>query len=219
MLRPVNIKKRLAFAKQYVFKDKTFWREVIFSDKSKFNVWRSDGVERVYRRPKTELQARNVTKTVKHGGGSVMVWGCIAANGVGGLEFIDKTMTAVSYTNILRKHLRSSAQKLGLLQNFRFYQDNDPKHCANSTREWLIWNCPHILAPPPQSPDCNPIEHVWDYLDRKLRETPISSTAELRKRLQDEWNQIPVQFLEDLVLSMPRRLEAVLNARGGHTKY
>ncbi|KAH8245626.1 hypothetical protein KR032_001767, partial [Drosophila birchii] len=66
--------------------------------------------------------------TVKHGGGSVMVWDCMAASRVGYLVFIEGNMDKHMYLKILKDNLEDSAMKLGLEDNFRFYQDNDPKH-------------------------------------------------------------------------------------------
>ncbi|KAH8288665.1 hypothetical protein KR054_007468, partial [Drosophila jambulina] len=72
-----------------------------------------------------------VKATVKHGGGSVLVWGCMSARGVGNLIFIDGIMNAEMYLNILKENLHSSATKMGLERdNFIFQQDNDPKHTA-----------------------------------------------------------------------------------------
>ncbi|GFT77065.1 transposable element Tc1 transposase [Trichonephila clavipes] len=133
-----NRRKRLDFAKSHVNLSDEFWNTVIFSDESKFNIFGSDGRQYVWRKPNTELEKQHLTPTVKHGGGSVLVWGCMAANGVGKLRFIDGIMTARTYINILRHNLQSSAQKLGLETSFVFQQDNDPEHTANFTREWLL---------------------------------------------------------------------------------
>ncbi|GFU54695.1 transposable element Tcb2 transposase, partial [Trichonephila clavipes] len=74
-------KKRLEFAKTHQLKTNNFWKKVIFSDKSKFNIFGSDGCRTVWRKPNTALDPKNLRPTVKHGGGSVMVWGCMASNG------------------------------------------------------------------------------------------------------------------------------------------
>lgn len=67
-----------------------FWNDVIFSGASKFNVYGSDGREIVWRKANIELNNNNVCPTVKHGGGGVLVWGCISSQvGVGELVFIE----------------------------------------------------------------------------------------------------------------------------------
>jgi transposase len=53
------------------------WKSVIWSDESKFNIWSSDGKEYCWKKKREELNSRLVKTTVKHGGGSVMVWGCM----------------------------------------------------------------------------------------------------------------------------------------------
>ncbi|GFT84348.1 transposable element Tc1 transposase [Trichonephila clavipes] len=78
--------------------------------------------------------------TVKHGGGLIMVRGCMAATGVGNLVIIDGIMKQYSYLNILKNNLSQSASKLGLDGSFTFQQDNDPKHAARFVREWLLYN-------------------------------------------------------------------------------
>ncbi|CAK9801095.1 Transposable element Tc1 transposase [Anthophora plagiata] len=68
-----NRLKRLEFAKAYVDKPLEFWKHVIFSDESKFNLSEADGKKFVWRRSNTEWQQKNLQTTVKHGGGHVMV--------------------------------------------------------------------------------------------------------------------------------------------------
>ncbi|GFY21553.1 transposable element Tc1 transposase [Trichonephila clavipes] len=77
-----NRVKRLKFAKGHILKPQQFWNEVIFSDESKFNIFGSDGRCMVWRKPNTSHHPKHTIPTVKHGGGSVMVLGCMAASGV-----------------------------------------------------------------------------------------------------------------------------------------
>ncbi|GFT07914.1 transposable element Tc1 transposase [Trichonephila clavipes] len=86
-----NQKKRLEFTKTHQLKTDNFWKEVIFSDESKFNIFGSDGRRTVWRKPNTVLDPKNLRPTVKHGGGSVLVWGCMASNG--SLVYADKPQT------------------------------------------------------------------------------------------------------------------------------
>ncbi|GFY28088.1 transposable element Tc1 transposase [Trichonephila clavipes] len=79
---------------------------------------------------KTALEPKNVLPTLKHGGGNVMVWGCVAHNGAGNLAFIDNKMNALAYIDVLRRNLLDTAKKLIMENTFIFQQDKDPKHTA-----------------------------------------------------------------------------------------
>jgi transposase len=73
---------------------------------------------------------------------------------------------------------------------------------------------------PGNSPDLNPIEHLWAIMKGKLRRRRPSSIPELKQIISDIWNnEITQNYLKSLFMSMPRRLQAVIDANGGHTKY
>ena len=78
--------------------------------------------------------------TVKHGGGSVMLSGCFSVAGTVRLDRIEGKLNATKSTEILDENLLQSAQDLKLDQRFTFQRDNDPKHTAKRTQEWL-WDC------------------------------------------------------------------------------
>ena len=77
------------------------------------------------------------------------------------------------------------------------------------------------MEQPAKSPDCNPIEHLWDELGRAVdhMDHPPQNLDELRQAMIDKWEEIPVERLQNLVSSMPRRLTAVIQANGGNTRY
>ncbi len=72
-----------------------------------------------------------------------------------------------------------------------------------------------------QSPDLNPIAHLWNHVKRKIEEyeEPPTSVNELWEHFQDEWDGIEPNVCQNLIESMPMRIEAVLGAKGGYTKY
>ena len=74
---------------------------------------------------------------------------------------------------------------------------------------------------PPRSPDLNPIEHVWDEMKRRLRRQVLAprNSQELRNVVVQEWENLPQGVIQNLIQSMPRRLQAVVTARGGNTRY
>ena len=106
------------------------------SDKSKFEIFGRKRRQYVRRRSGEELQEPCLQPTVKHGGGSIQVWGCISAGGVGDLVRIDGIMNAEKYRQILIHHAIPSGRRL-IDPRFTFQQDNDPKHTANKVKRYL----------------------------------------------------------------------------------
>jgi len=84
-------------------KDMDDWNHVLWSDETKINLFGSDGVKRVWRQQGEEYKEKCVFPTVKHGGGSVMVWGCMSAAGTGELQFIEGNMNSNMYCDILKQ--------------------------------------------------------------------------------------------------------------------
>ena len=84
-----NRKTRLEFAKQHLKKPLQFWNNILWTDEAKINLYQNDGKRRVWRRKGTAHDPKHTPSSVKHGGGSVMAWACMAANGTGSLVFID----------------------------------------------------------------------------------------------------------------------------------
>ncbi|GFV74635.1 transposable element Tcb2 transposase [Trichonephila clavipes] len=153
---------------KYKNKPIDFWTEVIFSDESKFEIFTPPSIQKIWRKNKTALEPKNVLPTLKHGGGNVMLWECVAHNGAGSLAFIDNKMNALAYINVLRHNLLDRAKKLSMENTFTFQQDNDPKHTAIVTKTWLLYHALIRLETPPQSPDLNPIENLWMHLDTEV---------------------------------------------------
>ena len=218
LLRAANIRKRLAFAKKYVNMPESFWDRVIWSDESKFELKNSKRAKRVWCEPSQKLKSKNIAHTVKHGGGSLMVWGCFSSSGVGRLVKIDTKMTAEYYVNILEENLNNSAVEMCLV-DFIFQQDNDPKHTSKVAKSYFQKNNIEVLEWPAQSPDLNPIEHLWTILDDKIPMESRTNFQTFWEKMQSEWRQIPSQTLKNLTLSMPKRLREVIINKGGATKY
>jgi len=212
-------RKRIEFTSKYRGWTESEWSNVVFSDESRFQLFRNDGRPFVRRRPGESYRDDCVHPTLKHGGGSVMVWGCMSEAGVGELRKVTGRLCAKDYVSILRGALQPSICSLGLGSQYIFQQDNASCHSAKFTKNWMSRNNVALLDWPAQSPDLNPIEHLWDVLGRSLGSTTFPNEGELWKRLQQEWAQLPRVTTSHLVESMPRRIAAVIKARGGYTRY
>ena len=74
---------------------------------------------------------------------------------------------------------------------------------------------------PAMSPDLNPIEHIWDMLGRRIlaHDPPVQNIRQLEAALHQEWLQLSQQDIRRLTGRMRRRLEAVIQALEGFTRY
>ena len=205
---------RLNFATSGLALPETFWKHVIFSDESKFNLYGPDGVKKMLRIPGLPLRDCDIRPVVKFGGGSIMVWGAITYGGVGPLIKVEGLMNSKQYIHIVNRGYHDKSEMI-------FQQDNDPKHTARVTRDWFSRQDINVLEWPSCSPDLNSIEHVWNDINFRVRASlpPPRNMTELWEKLQEEWYNTPVTYIQELFRSMPRRLEAVKRAKGGNTKY
>ncbi|ORD99530.1 TCB1 [Hepatospora eriocheir] len=195
---------------------KDYWRQILWSDETKINVFGSDGRIYVRRERGNRYLKKYLTPTVKHDKVNIKLWGCFSYNGVGRLEIIKGNMDVIMYTKILKKNLKKSAKDLGLDENFVFHQDNDPKHTAKITDDWFEKNDINVLDWPSQSPDLNLIKNHWQYLKLRVHERLAKSVKDLEEKVIEEWYKIPVQVCQIYIESMERRIEAVFRSKGGN---
>jgi len=200
------------------------WRQVIWSDESRFRVSGNDGTPLVLRKEGERYESCHTLRSVKFGGGSLMVWSCFWAGGLGPLVFIDGNMNQESYIDVLSQYYIPWV--LDLYKNedkmFTFQEDNATCHTGAYAKWWKRSHSMNVMEKwPAQSPDLNPIEHVWSELARKLRRRKnlIHNTEDLRRELLLAWENIDVEFTAKLIESMPRRCQAVIDSKGDVTKY
>ena len=181
-----NRVKRLHYAKTYLEKPLGYWNEVLWSDETKFNLFGSDEKVVIWRITKEEMDPKCTVPTVKHGGRSVMCWGCMSSAGVGKLVYIDGNMTGEMYRRILENNLLDSVKMLSLTTEWIFQHDNDPKHRAAIVTSWLDGNKINHINWPSFSPALNPIEHLWDEIERRMKKNE-SKKYDRIKRIFDEY--------------------------------
>ena len=222
LLKRRHRKERLDFAIAHQHWTVEDWKKVVWSDETKINRLGSDGRKWAWKKPGEGLSDRLVQGTMKFGGGSVMVWGCMMWEETGYVVKIDGRMDAELYTKILDDDLQASLDFYDkTADDIIFQQDGDSKHRSGLARAWFEDHDITVLPWPAQSPDLNPIEHLWDHLKRRLGEyeEDPKGILELWERIEKEWEKIPAFVCQNLIESMPSRVQAVLRAKGGYTKY
>ncbi len=150
---------------------------------------------------------------------SVMIWGAMSSAGVGPLCFLKTNVTAPVYQEMLEHFMLLSADQLFKDADFIFQQDLAPGHTAKNTKSWLNDHGVGVLDWPGNSPDLNPIENLWGIVKRKMRNKKPKNADELKATVKETWASIPPQQCHKLITSMPRRIEAVIKAKGAPTKY
>ena len=172
----------------------------------------------------------NMVKTYKSNKNmKIMVWGMFWGAGRSSLYIMDREFeakkqgySANSYIEVLYAQLARH-----YTDDMWFVHDNAPIHTAKKVKAWFEEHAVQDWAP--YLPDMNLIEHVWKALKELVAVMfpevmkNTSETEEARKELehalQSVWNALPDSRFESLIEGMPRRIQALLDAKGWHTKY
>ncbi|GFX03837.1 transposable element Tcb2 transposase [Trichonephila clavipes] len=197
------------------------WERVLFTDESRFSLSSDSPRILIWRERGSRNHPSNIIERDRYGGRGVLVWGGILLGSRTDLHIFDAgSVNGTRYCNeILLPYVRLFRGVMGL--QFLFIDDNAPCHRTVASEQLVESEDIERMDWPARSPDLNPIEHVWEFLGRRLaaRTLPPVTIRELRLALQDERAAIPQQFIDTLILSMGRRCETCLAVRGDHIPY
>ncbi|KAK3570978.1 hypothetical protein QTP86_031835, partial [Hemibagrus guttatus] len=174
------------------------------------NIQYLDGRVRVRRLPWEHMAPGCTMGRRQARGGSVMLWAMFCWETLGPAIHVDVPLTRTTYLSNVADHVHPFMETVFPDGCGLFQQDNAPCHEAKMVQEWFDEhnNEFEVLAWPPNSPDLNPIEHLWDVLDKQVRsmEAPPCSLQDLKDLLLKSWCQIPQHTFRDLVESVLQRL-------------
>ena len=211
---------RLEWARQHRNLTVQHWRHVLFSDESRVCLDPADGRLRVRRMRRQPLDDEDMMPVRQGGGGSVHIWAAIHYNGKCELQILNENVNGESYRRLMEDVALPYARGV-FGENFVWQHDNAPAHKSRVVRQLLEQEDVNVLPWPACSPDCNPIENCWDQLKRAVhsRNPRPTNLAELAAFLQEEWRNIDVNYVNNLIDSMERRVTSVIQSRGRSIRY
>ncbi len=162
-----------------------------------------------------------LVSTVQAGGVGVMVWGIFSWHTLGPLVQIEHHLNATAYLSIVANHVHPFMTTVYPYSDGYFQKVNAPSHRAQIISDVSLehGNEFTLLKWHPQSPNLNPIEHLWDVVEQEIciMDVQSSNLQQLRDAFILIWTKISEECFQHLVESTPRRIKAVLKVKVGPT--
>ncbi len=190
------------------------WVKVLWSDETKIELFGINSTRRVWRRRDAAYDPKNTI--LKHGGGNITLWGVFLLRGQDNCTASKGRWTGPC---TIRARALKPARALKMGRGWVFQHDNDPKHTAKATKEWLKKKHIKVLEWPSQSPDLNPIENLWRELKVPVAIHQPRNLNDLERICKEEWDKIPPEMCANLVDNYKKRLTSVIANKGFATKY
>lgn len=211
---------RLQFARDYLDFN---WENVIFSDEKCFRS-SQQGRLQLWRRNGTRYAENHVVPTNRSGRISTNLWGWMSNFGPGELTVVPGRATAAGYLEVLNDVMLPTVRAIypaNELPVINFVDDNCPIHRAAIVQDYLLQHPEiHRIPWPARSPDLNPIEHLWALMIQRWDHRNERGHEELVAHCLQIWGQMrATDFCASLVASMRQRLQAVIDAEGGYTRF
>ena len=161
------------------------------------------------------MEKKNLSETRKFGGKKLMLWGFIAHDGRKCLQKVCGTINSINYLQILQESLLPE-----LLLGEKLQQHNTPAHNSILTKTCFSENGLEILENlPPNSPDINIIENIRSLLKKRVFQRHPKNMEELWAFCQEEFERIPLEYIQNLYRSIPDGLNKIVQCNGKNIKF
>ncbi|GFS71540.1 transposable element Tcb2 transposase [Trichonephila clavipes] len=192
---------------------------VCFGDESTFEILQNKA-QFVRHRCGETFHSDCVVQTVKHPT-KIMIWSVISGKGTGRLYMVKGMMRQDQYKDVLQnRSIPQLEECFPKGEPYIFMQDGAPCHTARSIKAFLAEQNIPLLDWPGNSPDMNTIENVLELMKREVAKDVITNKTLLLERIIHMWNHPQMlETVQSCIDSMPRRIKALIAAKGGTTKY
>jgi transposase len=187
------------------------WSRTVFTDETSYQLFRNT-IRRWSKNPKAEV------KRIPKNRQKILAWGGISVKGLVGYYSFKDIMDGPYYIQILENHLIPNARRQ-FGRHWRLQMDNDPKHRSRIVQDFLREHVPEILDWPSNSPDVNPVENLWSIMKRRVEKRKPSDLDELDQFLHEEWQNIDLSTINNLIKSMKNRCLALITSKGERINY
>ena len=187
------------------------WTRTIFTDETGYQLFRNT-IRRWSKTPSAEV------KRVPRNRQKIMAWGAISLKGLVGYYSFREIMDGPYFVQILREHLIPNARRQ-FGRRWRLQMGNDPKHRSRVALNFMDEQVPEILEWPSNSPDVNPVENLWSIMKRRVEKRRPSNHDELDQYLHEEWQNVDISIVINLINSMRKRCLALIASRGERISY
>lgn len=212
-----NVKARVSWASEHLLRPHSYWQRLCVTDESRFTCVGNDAPARVWRKKGQALKPSCTTGRIQGGGGNVLVWGGLSFEGPGPLVWLTGTVDSTRYCALLRDTIDPWLKSLPF--HPIMVQDGAPCHTSTATRKTLTELNIDLMDWCAQSPDANCIENVWSVIKRRLSDKKTRTPKELWLQIQKQWRALTSEECKRLILSTPRRMQAIVSAKGHPTPY
>jgi transposase len=228
-IRPETKTKRLWYSRQLAHLKPEEYDFIIFTDETYIFIGESPGKVYITRSPDENDLPETFVHRFKKSSLKIMVWAGIMLGSKGPIVVLDFPggrgggMNSKRYCDQVLSGPFLEYYTAMRLERGEVYmmQDNARCHTSKSTLQWFAKHEVILLDHPPTSPDLNPIENVWADIKRAIRSRPRAPTSieELKTAVFEAWESLRQEDIDRYILSMPKRVQAVLKAKGGNTQY